>query len=391
MRRIIGPVPFGTIEDVSIYVQAALMSRLPHGLLPVVIWSFTFVIATPARAQFKEVGPPPFSPAIARQKIRTLLEKADPGNPQPAVDALLGLVAWYRDILDQELIAAWQKEERANLTQVIEPLADAAVASAIVEYSWRQAPQATWNLADAPLLGHLMERYPDSAKPFLADLLGPAASGRPAPDLPTPEAQAVCRILVDMPDVGTWRKSALQILPYYRRVAQSLLVQDVHGDDREKSYRAQRWLTELRWDEPVTVSQQPSPRTKPARTPSPATGSAPPPLATVDHRPTLARADSDPLPPKPSPAPVPSPAPSLYNGAHSGATSGTLQCSGGPIPQNAEYVFRNLPPGNMQLDYDTKTWDAHLAPGEGPTQKLILRNKSSSPQKRCVVHWSVSP
>jgi hypothetical protein len=85
-------------------------------------------------------------------------------------------------------------------------------------------------------------------------------------------------------------------------------------------------------------------------------------------------------------APVPS-APLPY----SGAKSGTLECSGGPVPQNAEYVFRNLPLVKMQLDYDTKTWDARLAPGEGQTQKLIVRNKSSGPQKRCVVHWSVIP
>jgi hypothetical protein len=76
---------------------------------------------------------------------------------------------------------------------------------------------------------------------------------------------------------------------------------------------------------------------------------------------------------------------------YNGAKSGTLECSGGPVPQNAEYVFRNLPLVKMQLDYDTKTWDARLAPGEGQTQRLIVRNKSSGPQKRCVVHWSVSP
>jgi hypothetical protein len=29
--------------------------------------------------------------------------------------------------------------------------------------------------------------------------------------------------------------------------------------------------------------------------------------------------------------------------------------------------------------------------GEGQTQRLIVRNKSSGPQKRCVVHWSVIP
>ncbi len=80
-------------------------------------------------------------------------------------------------------------------------------------------------------------------------------------------------------------------------------------------------------------------------------------------------------------------APQPYNGPR----SGTLECSGGPIPQNAEYVFRNLPSVKMQLDYDTKNRDARLAPGEGQTQKLILKNKSSGPQKRCLVHWVAAP
>ena len=71
--------------------------------------------------------------------------------------------------------------------------------------------------------------------------------------------------------------------------------------------------------------------------------------------------------------------------------SGTLQCTGGPIPQNAEYVFRDLPMGNMQITMDTKVWEARLAPGEGQTQRLIIRNKSSGPQKRCTVHWSLNP
>jgi hypothetical protein len=45
----------------------------------------------------------------------------------------------------------------------------------------------------------------------------------------------------------------------------------------------------------------------------------------------------------------------------------------------------------MLLKYDTSIWDAQLKPGDGQTQRLILRNKSSGPQKRCVVHWSVIP
>ena len=75
---------------------------------------------------------------------------------------------------------------------------------------------------------------------------------------------------------------------------------------------------------------------------------------------------------------------------YTGPRSGTLESNGGPIPQNAEWIFRNLPAVKMQLDYDTKIWDARLAPGEGGTQRLILKNKSSGPQKRCVVHWSLN-
>ena len=365
---------------------ALLMNRLPHGLLSmVVIYTVFLAIGTAAHAQFKEVGPPPYSPAVARQKIRTLIEKIDPGNPKPTVDALFGLVPWYRDTLDEELIAVWQGDGRANLTQVLEPLADARVASGIVEFSWRRQPQATFNLTYAPVLGQLMARYPDSAAPFLSDLLAPGASGRPP--LSPSVAEAVCRILLDMPDIGTWKKSALQILPHYRQVAENLLAQDVHGADREKSYRAQTWLRELGGDEPGPQIT----RRKPAPTPLPAAGATAngnptatpaPSIRTVDGRPTLARADSDAPPPTAPAAPPPS--------LNRQATSGKLQCGGGPVPQNAEYVFRNLPPGNLQLDYDTKTWEARLV-SEGQTQKLVLRNISSGPQKRCVVHWSRGP
>jgi hypothetical protein len=341
-------------------------------------------LSVTADAQFKEVGPPPFSPTVARQKIRTLLDQVAPSNRHETIDTLNGLVPWYRDILDEELIAAWQRDGRANLTQVIEPLADARLASAIVDYSWRQAPQATFNPTYAPMFGHLMERYPDSAKPFLADLLGPTANGQQTLNLSPPEAEAVCRILLDMPDIGTWKKSALQILLHYRVVAERLLAQDVQGDDQEKSYRAQRWQRELGGDVPGVANQPQSPRRKPAVSPPPVADRSA--AGNQNQAPTLAAprtgVDRAPTPPAANSAP-----PSLYWGAK----SGTLESSGGPIPQNAEYVFRNLPLVKMQLDYDTKIWDARLAPGEGQTQRLILRNKSSGPQKRCVVRWSVVP
>ena len=76
---------------------------------------------------------------------------------------------------------------------------------------------------------------------------------------------------------------------------------------------------------------------------------------------------------------------------YNGAQSGTLECSGGPIPQNGEYVFRNVPLVKMRLDYNQKIWSARLASGDGMTQRLIIKNISNGPQKRCVVHWTVVP
>jgi hypothetical protein len=348
-------------------------------LSPIALCCLAFFAPAAAHAQFKEVGPAPYSQAVARQKIRTLLEKTEPDNPKPTVDALFALVPWYRDLLDQELAAAWQKDYRAGLARVIEPLADTAVASAIVEYSWHKAPEAVFNVADAPLLGQLMARYPASATPFLNDLRGQT------PALPDSVAEAVCRILIDMPDLGTWRKDALQILPHYRQTAERLLNQDVRGDDREKSYKAQMWLRELNGDQPGMSNPPQMTRRKPAVAP----GHQSAPVTTADGRPTLVRPDAPPpasAPPQPAPAPAP-PTPSLY----SGARSGTLQCSGSPIPQNAEYVFRNLPPGNITVDVDTRIWGARLTPDQGQTQKLVLKNISSGPQKKCKVQWSMSP
>lgn len=230
----------------------ACVPRLPRqrecavtsSLLPCLFLSVSIVAY--AQIPIKEIGHAPVSPAVARQLIRTLLEKVDPGNRQQTVTTLSGLTPWYRDLLDEELIAAWRKDTRANLTEMIEPLADPAVAAGVVEFSWRQQREATFTSAYAPMLGRLMARYADSAKPFLDDLLGSTAAGRHGPDLSQPEAEAVCRILLDMPDIGTWRESALQILPRYRRAAEDLLDKDLQGSDREKMYRATRWLVDLR-------------------------------------------------------------------------------------------------------------------------------------------------
>jgi hypothetical protein len=337
------------------------------------------------RAQFKETPPAPYTPAIARRKIRTLLESAGPDNRRQTADALSGLLVWYRDLVDDELIADWKGDDRANLPALMTPLADARVASAIVEFSWRQQRPATFNLTYAPMLGDLMARYPDSANPFLADLLGPASTGGQMPDLSQPEADAVCRILLDMPDTGNWRKIALQILPHYRQAAQNLLVEDLHGNDQEKMYRAQFWLADLKLNVPGVTSDKQEPRRRLIPPPAPVAG-------TSSQRPHIVSQPSAPLPSGDSgnpPAKAFSPAPLPF--PYSGPTSGTLKCSGGPIPPDAEYVFSGMPLGNIQVDLDGKPWEARLAPGKGQTQDLILKNKSSKPQKRCTVRWNVVP
>jgi hypothetical protein len=352
-----------------------------RGWVTCALWCLAlFALSTAAIAQFKEIGPPPFSPTVARQKIRALLEKVDPSNRRETIDTLYGWLVWYRDLLNEELIAAWKGGRRANLPDVIESLADSQVASAIVEFSWREQRQSAFNLTYAPMFVNLMARFPESAKPFLDDLLGATATGHPTPNLSQPEADAVCRILLDMPDVGTWKSDARKILPHYRLVAERLLAQDLSGNDREKSYQARLWLADLQPAAP-DPSQRQSPR-----------GNSPVPTS-----PAAPRVTSDPAP---EPAPViAAPArPPLLDAsvpkvplAYSGAKSGTFECSGAPISQNAEYVFRNVPLVKMQLDYDTRIWDARLVPGEEHTQRLILKNKSSGPHKSCTVHWSVIP
>ena len=90
---------------------------------------------------------------------------------------------------------------------------------------------------------------------------------------------------------------------------------------------------------------------------------------------------------------APFPAGSEYHGP----MSGTLKCIGGPVPPNEESSLQGLPAAKLELDFDTKVWEARLTPGDGPapgngqTLRLSLRNKSSSPQKRCTVHWNVIP
>ncbi|HWT80939.1 MAG TPA: hypothetical protein VN648_19290, partial [Candidatus Methylomirabilis sp.] len=231
------------------------MIGFPRGAgLTVLMYLLLHLIGPAAKAQFKEIGPPPFSSDVARQRIRTLLDQVGPANRQQTIDKLNGLTPWFRNILDEELTASWQRDSREKLTLVMEPLADARVAAAVVEFSWRTRTESTLNPSYASMLGHLMARYPESGSRFLSDLLDPGP-----PELSPPEIEAVCRILLDMPDIGTWNESALKILPRYRATAERLLLQDRRGDDQEKSYRAQIWLAELRGETPGVANQnQPS-------------------------------------------------------------------------------------------------------------------------------------
>jgi hypothetical protein len=202
---------------------------------------FIATVAT-ASAQLKQTPPAPDTVVEARQRIRTLLAKVSPDTRQQTIATLSGMLASYRDLLDEELIAAWRGDGRANLPEVIISLADARVASAVIEYSWRDQREATFNLAYAPMLGNLMASYPDSAKPFLRDLLG--ITGNP-PDLSQAQTEAVCRILVDMPNTGQWRQNGQQILRQYRIVALKVLSQDMHSNDSQKVSRAQFWLSAI--------------------------------------------------------------------------------------------------------------------------------------------------
>lgn len=346
-----------------------------------------------ASAQFKVTGPAPYSATVARQKVRALLEKVDVNNRQQTVGTLTGWLAWYRDIIDDELAAAWQKDTRANLPEVVKSLADAKVAASVLNFSWGPQRPVAFLPAYAPMFEDLLLRFPDSGQPMMSDLVHAAAAGQ-ALDLSEPEAGTVCRILIDMPDVGLWRKQAIQILPFYRAEAQSLLAEDLRSGDPEKVDRANFWMYDPRSSlyrgsangGSTTIASSSSGRRR---------------MVPSGDRPTLIGVDPDPSPgapalrtrpvrpdpPQAAPtAAVIAPAPRSYNGP----MSGTLECRGEAVPQNAEYVFRNLPPLKLQLDYDEKNWDARLAPSDNDTQRLILRNKSSHAQKKCVVHWSAA-
>ena len=338
-------------------------------------------------AQFKVVGPAPYSEPVARQKIRSLLQNVDSSDRQQTTESLTSLLNWYRDLMDEELITAWQTEldKRSDLTAIIDTLATPRVASGIIDFSWRERDSA-FRLDYAPMYEHLMTRYADSGRPMLDGLLS-------APDLSGPAAETVCRILIDMPEIGAWRQTALQVLPRYRAVARRLLTEDLRSDDRDRRDRAEFWLNDPRStlytgsNASATSSPRSSSRQQAQQHDGPSANSG----SSVGPGPEV---DFPPPPPTPQPAPS-RPTLMARSGpaaipAYNGPMSGTLECSGAPVPQNAEYVFRNLPAAKLRLDYDTKIWDARLAPIDGQTQKLILRNRSSGAQKHCTVHWTIA-
>ncbi len=90
-----------------------------------------------------------------------------------------------------------------------------------------------------------------------------------------------------------------------------------------------------------------------------------------------------------TPAPSAQPAANSPAQPYQGARSGTFECTGAPVPQNAEYVFRDVPLVKLRLDYDKKVWEGKLVPGDGQTQMLVLKNVGNGPRNRCVVHWIV--
>src|ERR1035438_6444562 len=77
-----------------------------------------FAIAPAAHAQFKVIGPPPFPAPEARKKIKAALEQVNPDNSQQTLATLSDWLKWYRDILDEELIAAWKKDDRDKIIEL---------------------------------------------------------------------------------------------------------------------------------------------------------------------------------------------------------------------------------------------------------------------------------
>ncbi len=318
-----------------------------------------------------------FQRRSTEEKSASFLQSVHAENRKQTVAELTRLLSWYRDLIDDELIAAWrqQPDRRMELAEVIKPLATPRVASGIIDFSWKNRSTAM-QVEYAPLFVRLMTPFPEAAQPMMDDLLRGARSRQPV-DLNDAAAETVCRVLLDMPDIGAWRKNAIEILPIYRAAARRLLLQDLRSDDRDRRDRGGYWLDDTR--SPLRDSGPARDSPFPSR-PVPKTTSDSPRV--LRPEPTSARSTTA-VPANPAPAPTAE----SYNGPR----SGTLECSGSAIPQNGEFVFRNLPDRKLQLDYDARIWEARVAPGEGGTQRIILKNKSAGSQKRCTVRWSVVP
>ena len=86
------------------------------------------------------------------------------------------------------------------------------------------------------------------------------------------------------------------------------------------------------------------------------------------------------------PTPVPPPP---TRPVYGGPVSGKLTCNGAPIIQNGEVVFGGLPPGRLQVTYDTDVWDLRIRPDENDTQKAVLRNKRAGVQRHCTILWKL--
>jgi hypothetical protein len=164
--------------------------------LALICW-LAFLIGGVARAQFQIVGPAPISPAVARQRIRALLESVNAANLQETNRQLNSLINWYRELMDDEIVAAWQREGRSNLPPLVETWADARVAAGIVDYSWRQQRATTFIPEYEHTLGLLMTRYPDTTKIFSTTFWGKTDGRRPICLKPKPrrsvEFFSICR------------------------------------------------------------------------------------------------------------------------------------------------------------------------------------------------------
>jgi hypothetical protein len=125
--------------------------------------------------------------------------------------------------------------------------------------------------------------------------------------------------------------------------------------------------------------------------PQPAVPSEPPAQPSAPTSVTIAAAPSRPLTEAPPPAPTAPepPAPAPAKPTYNGPVSGKLTCHGSPVIQNGEVVFGGLPPGRLQITYDTEGWDMRIRPDENNTQKVVLRNKRPGVQRNCTVTWQL--